>query len=368
MKVVVAPDKFKGSLTAKEVCVAVEVGIRAVEPDAEVVHVPLADGGEGSLDVLIDTLKLDRVEVEVQDPLFRRTRSGYAVKDNQAYIEMAKASGLQLLSERERSAAKTSTVGVGQLMRDAAERGIEEVYLFVGGSATNDGGIGMLHGLGYRFLSESGKELAPTGESLGKIKTIKDPDAVANFKLTIITDVQNPLLGSTGATRMFGPQKVATDQELGLLESGMYHYHELLKRKLGRDLSRLPGSGAAGGIALSTVGLLGGQIQKGIETVLDVTHFREKVAGADLVITGEGKLDEQTLQGKVVAGVSDLSHLLGIKTIAICGDNKLLPGQQAALRLNKVLTLKHPGLSIHDCIQNAADLIRQRITEYLSNF
>ncbi|MEM9327405.1 MAG: glycerate kinase [Bacteroidota bacterium] len=365
MNVIIAPDKFKGSLTAHDVCQAVARGVRAVHPDANLHLIPLADGGEGSLEVLVSTQRMTYMTETVVDPLSRPVQARYARKDDSAYVEMALASGLELLSPPERSASTTSSIGTGQLMRHAIDSGCKHIYLFVGGSATNDGGMGMAHGLGYKFLDAKGIELSPVGENLGNVSTIVEPQSLGPFSLTLVTDVQNKLLGPEGATHKYGPQKGATPQELDQLEAGMSHYAELITERTGSAIAPTLGSGAAGGIAVSAIGLLGGEVKGGIATILEATDFHQLLPQTELVITGEGKIDSQTLQGKVVHGVAQITKQARVRTIAVCGVNELGKEEEGSLGLERVLALKNPSLSVDYCLSHAADLITERTTDYL---
>lgn len=363
MKFLVASDKFKGSLTALEVCQNVEKGIKDVVPEAIVKLMPMADGGEGSLDVLIKTLDLAYVETLVRDPLFRKIKAGYGMKGDTAYIEMARSSGLELLPEHERDPLKSSSHGVGQLMRDALNHGAKRIYLFVGGSATNDGGIGMLSGLGFKLLA-GGQQLEGRGEDLIRIDEILPPENLPAFELTIVTDVQNKLLGPMGATRHYGPQKGADSKSMELLEVGMERFSTLISKNAGFDVSEIPGSGAAGGIAVSGVGVLRGKIKKGIDTFLKVAEFQTHLNHADWVITGEGKMDSQTLQGKVVHGVAKVSMERRIPTIVICGVNEVDNTELELLNIRRVLSLKTTSNTVAQCINQAPELICQRISDY----
>lgn len=367
MKVLIAPDKFKGSLTAKEVCKAIEMGVTEVIPDAELKSIPMADGGEGTLEILTDLLQLEVIELTVGDPYARPIKSKYGMKGQEAFIEMALASGLQLLKEEERSASKTSTIGTGELILHAIDQGAKTIYLFVGGSATNEGGVGVAHALGYRFLDQSGNALSPIGENLKLIHSIQKPDrSFHDIAFQVITDVKNPLLGTEGATYQYGPQKGAKPHELDTLEQGMIHYAQLIQRMTGVDHGIKQGSGAAGGIGMSIMGLLNGDIRNGMDTLLKVTGFEEQVAQTNLVITGEGKVDEQTLQGKVVHGVAKSSQKVGIPVLGICGINQLNDEEWKGLGLQDLASLKQPDLTAEYCMQHAAELISQRVSKMVA--
>ena len=367
MKVLICPDKFKGSLSATEVGNAAKMGIKQVFPDASFELLPLADGGEGTLVVLSNLLDLQMVKVSVSDPLFRPVTATYGINGTNAYIEMARASGFELLSDEERSATKTSSVGTGELVQEAMARGAKSIYLFVGGSATNDGGIGMASALGFRFLDKEGSEVSPIGSNLSQIETIVNSEMSFDVTLHLVTDVQNPLLGKNGATFQYGPQKGATESDVQNLEKGMKHLSNLISKQYGKDVSTTPGSGAAGGMALSVLGLMNGTIQSGIDTILQAVDFEERLKTADLIITGEGKMDEQTLQGKVVHGVVEKAKSFNVPVLVICGDSQLDEHQIASLGVEQVLKLKTDELTVDYCLQNAAELITLRLSQYLKN-
>ena len=365
MKVLIAADKFKGSLTANEVCHSIMQGVLKVDPTADCERLPLADGGEGTLDILLDVLDLQHVEVTVQDPLFRPIVSGYGIREGVAYIEMARASGYELLTDAERSATQTSSIGTGELMRDALEKGARKIFLFVGGSATNDGGMGMAAALGIRFLDQEGNEVVPIGANLSVINSVDLDGFVFGADVVLVTDVSNPLLGPDGASHQYGPQKGATQEEVLMLDQGMAHLAGRVENQVGKDISEVPGSGAAGGLGLSVLGLLNGSVQNGIQTLLKQVKFADKVKEADLVITGEGKIDEQTLQGKVVYGVTKAAQEVNLPVVAICGDSRLNDAQESQLGLERVLRLMQDDLSVDYCINHAAELIQARISEFL---
>ncbi len=367
MNVLVVPDKFKGSLSASEVCQSVSAGVKHVYPDAKITQLPMADGGEGSLEVLMDTLELEYREVLVRDPLFRTKTAGYGRKGKVAYIEMARSSGLQLLSPEERSALKTSTIGVGDLLFDALKEGAEQIYLFVGGSATNDGGAGMLQGLGFRLLDESGNDLSGTGENLARIDKIIPPGEMPVFELVIVTDVQNKLLGPQGASHHYGAQKGASVADIEELEEGLAHFSSLVSSFAGFDVSEVAGSGAAGGTGVSGMGFLGARIQMGITTFLEITHFKQLLKNADLVITGEGKLDSQTLQGKVVDGVARAAHESNQQTIVVCGISEIELESLEPMGVVAILPIKSPERSMAYCMEHAAELIQQCTAEFLKS-
>ena len=365
MNVLICPDKFKGSLTAMEVCQAIDFGVKEVLADATCTMLPLADGGEGTLAVLEEILGLETQKTIVNDPLFRPTIATYGLKGEEAYIEMARASGFELLTDDERSATKTSSIGTGELIKDAITKGAKKVHLFVGGSATNDGGIGLASALGFRFLDENSEEISPIGENLSQIESIEGKDISVDIHL--VTDVQNPLLGTNGASFQYGPQKGASKEDVSSLEKGMKHLSDLVATQYGTDISNVPGSGAAGGIGLSILGLINGTIHSGINTILSAVKFSEAALEANLVITGEGKIDEQTLQGKVVHGVLQETHKANVPVVVICGDSALSQTKQESLNAEKVLKLKTDELTVDYCLEHAKELIKIRIADFLRN-
>lgn len=367
MKVLICPDKFKGSLTARQVCDAVEAGIKGVDDTIDVTSVPMADGGEGTLDVLFDCLNLQKVEVEVNDPLFRKIRSSYGIDGARAFIEMATASGLQLLSEDERNALKTSSFGTGELIKDALDRGATQIYLFVGGSATNDGGTGMAAALGVKFMDEHMEELDPIGSNLSKIATAQAPEIYPEMELIIVTDVKNMLLGPYGAAQLYAPQKGASEKDVTILEAGLAHLDEILSGG-GNRIGEKEGSGAAGGMALTAVGLFNATINSGIESLLEITKLQDKMESTDLVITGEGKMDEQTLHGKVIDGVAKLANANEVKVSAICGINTLTREQSNPLKLDQILSIKEDGVSTQYCMENAYDLVQKKANVLMKRY
>lgn len=370
-KIIIAPDKFKGSLSASEVCAAIRRGIQRVLPEAIIIEHPLADGGEGSLDILSAHLEVETIEAIVQDPLFRPLRASYVKSGQTAYVEMARASGLPLLKPTERNARITTTYGTGQLIRNALRRGCREVLLFVGGSATNDGGIGMATALGYRFLDKQGKTIKPVGEELIRIDRI-DADqlhfAPEKVRSVVVSDVQNPLFGEQGAAWVFAPQKGADEEDVVLLDEGLENLAEIVARDLGTSVSNIPGAGAAGGLGAGGVAFLKAQIQSGIKTVIQTTNLYAHLENADLIITGEGMLDHQSLQGKVIAGVAETALKQNIPCVCIVGNTSLQPADYEPLGIREVLTVMEPGLSLERAIKEAASRVEGLAAKLATNF
>lgn len=361
MKIIIAPDKFKGSLSAREVCEAIQAGIRQVAVDAEIILHPLADGGEGSLDILAGHLAAEEIETIVQDPLFRPLRAAYLKNGETAYVEMARASGLPLLKPSERNARLTSTYGTGQLIRNAIQRGAKRLLLFVGGSATNDAGMGMAAALGYRFWDKDGQWVKPVGENLLQVARIDPESAVVDPLLlssSVVSDVRNPLYGGQGAAYIFAPQKGANAEDVALLDDGLKHIANLIERDLGLQVAELPGAGAAGGLGAGGAAFLKADIRSGIDTMMQATGLPEQLDGADLIITGEGKFDGQSLQGKVVAGVAEMARERGIPCLVFAGSTSLSPVDYEPLGIRKVYTVMEAGMSLSEAIASAAERLK----------
>jgi len=324
MKIIIAPDSFKGSLPAAEVCDIIENAILKILPAAEILKIPLSDGGEGMVNALLTAGDGKKIALQVQDPLFRKITAEYGIlNQDTAVIEMAAASGLPLLTEQERNPLLTSTIGTGELIFDALKnRESQRIVLGIGGSATNDGGMGAATALGVKFYDHNHIELIPCGANLEKIETIDtasvDPQVLGK-EFIIACDVDNPLCGDRGAARVYGPQKGATVEMVMALDRGLRHLGRLLENKSGKDLLDLPGIGAAGGMALPLVALFDAQLKSGLEIVLDRLNFDGLIQDADLIITGEGKTDAQSAMGKVISGVGKKAQKQNIPVIVISG-------------------------------------------------
>lgn len=322
-KFVLAIDSFKGSLTSTEAEAAAREGILRIYPRAETLCIPIADGGEGMLDAL-STLGGQEVHLRVQGPLNDKVEARYLITaDRQtAYIEMASASGLTLVPENLRTPLQTTTRGTGELMRDALDRGCRRLVVGLGGSATNDGGMGMLSALGIRFLDRQGKELEGRGKDMTatvRIDTSLAHPALKTTRCTAACDVRNPFYGTEGAACIFAPQKGATPDDVQLLDQGLQHLAQLYQQATGIDIATLPGAGAAGGLGGALAAFLHADLRPGISLLLEANGFQDKIKGADLIITGEGRADRQTLMGKVPAGVLHEAVRAGIPIALIAG-------------------------------------------------
>ncbi|WP_322401937.1 glycerate kinase [Massilia luteola] len=325
MKIVIAPDSFKESLTALQVAAAIEAGMREVWPDATYVKVPVADGGEGTVQALIDATGGRRVEARVTGPLGQMVDAFYGTAGGAgglAVIEMAAASGLEGVPPDLRDPRTATSRGTGELILAALDAGARRFVLGVGGSATNDGGAGMLQALGVRLLDDAGRDIGPGGAALARLARIDasglDP-RVRAAAFRIACDVDNPLVGPRGASAVFGPQKGASPEMVRQLDAALAHYADIVKRDLGRDIAQMPGAGAGGGIAAAMVVFLHGQLRPGIEIVTEAVGLDAAVRDADLVVTGEGRIDGQTVNGKTPMGVARVARRHGIPVVAIGG-------------------------------------------------
>ena len=322
MKIVIAPDSFKESLTALQVADAIEAGMREVWPDATYVKLPVADGGEGTVQAMIDATGGRRVDVRVTGPLGQAVDAFYGEAGGVAVIEMAAASGLEGVPPDLRDPRTATSRGTGELIRAALDAGARRIVLGVGGSATNDGGAGMLQALGVRLLDADGKDIGPGGAELARLDRIDasglDP-RVRETEFRIACDVDNPLTGPRGASAVFGPQKGATPAMVAQLDAALAHYADVIRRDLGQDIAQSPGAGAGGGIAAAMVVFLEGRLKPGIEIVLDAVGLDAAVRDADLVVTGEGRIDGQTVHGKTPMGVANVARRHGKPVVAIGG-------------------------------------------------
>jgi glycerate 2-kinase len=325
MKVVIAPDSFKESMTAKEVCDAVEKGFRKVFPDANIVKVPMADGGEGTVESLVDATGGSIIPCVVTGPLGLKADAFFGMlgDGNTAVIEMAAASGIHLVAPENRNPLLTTTRGTGELILAALDYGAERIIMGIGGSATNDGGAGMASALGIKLLDENGYELQPGGGSLGKLATIDLSDMdprLSKVKFEVACDVDNPLTGPRGTSAIFGPQKGANAEMVETLDANLAHYAAIIAATLGKNVRDIPGAGAAGGLGAGLLAFLQAELKSGVDIVIEATGLVEKMRGADLVITGEGKIDSQTVYGKTPIGVAKTAKKLNIPVIAIAGN------------------------------------------------
>jgi glycerate kinase len=331
--------------------------------------VPLADGGEGTLDALLRGAGGTKLTAEVCDPLGRKVQAAWGVLgDSSALIEMAQASGLTLVSESERDALNASSTGTGQLIKAALDRGCKEILIGIGGSATTDGGSGALAALGAKFLDANGEVLPPGGAALNELHTIElsqIDSRLRSTRITVLCDVTNPLFGENGAAYVYGPQKGATPDEVKVLDAGLRRLAEVTAATLGRDLSTQPGAGAAGGMGFGLMAFANAELKPGIEVVLEATRFEEKLQSANLVLTGEGALDAQTLSGKAIAGVCKAAKQADVPVIAFGGKVALRGEELSTLGLLSAFPIADAPMSLEDCIARADELLTAAVERVL---
>lgn len=373
MRIVVAPNAFKGSLSAAEAAEAMKKGVLAALPEAEVICVPMADGGDGLTEVMAAALGGLLVPVKVQGPRFDGQEACFCLVAERglAVIEMARASGLALLREELRDPTLTSTFGTGELIRAALALGARRIIVGLGGSATCDGGIGMAAALGYKFLGADGRELSPIGLSLPLIERIDgsglDP-RLAGVKIVGICDVNNPLTGESGASRVYSPQKGATPEQVQLLDEGLAHLAAVIARDLGPGIDRMPGAGAAGGLGGGLHAFLGAELQRGIDVVIDLTRLKEKLRGAGLVLTAEGQIDFQTRFDKAPAGVARAAQEEGVPCIAICGSIGERIEELYGSGISAVFSLCQGPQSLEFAIANGSSQLTQAAEQVVRAF
>ena len=324
MKIVIAPDSYKESLSALEVATQIELGFKEIFPDAQYIKVPMADGGEGTVQAMIEATQGRRVEVDVTDPLGRQVASFYALTGDgaTAMIEMAAASGLAMVPPAQRNPLLTTSYGTGELIKAALDAGARHLILGIGGSATNDGGAGMLQALGVKLLDVAGNELERGGAPLAQLERIdvSGIDArLAECVVEVACDVDNPLTGERGASAIFGPQKGATPEMVAQLDASLKHFAQIILRDLGVDVDAVAGAGAAGGMGAAMMAFLKGQLRPGCEIIAKAVDLDTAVQGADLVITGEGRIDQQTIFGKTPFGVATVARKHGVPVVGIAG-------------------------------------------------
>ena len=395
MKILIAIDSFKGSLSSKEAGEAIKSGILRIIPDAEVLISPLADGGEGTVETLVEALGGSLETVRVKGPLFQEVEARYGILPESrkttleaslktssknplsngqlAVMEMSQASGITLLSPAERNPLKTSSYGVGEMILDAYHKGCHRFLIGIGGSATNDGGIGMLSALGFRFSKENGEEICPIGEDLKDLARIDDasvPEGLLQCSFQIACDVENPLYGENGASLIYGFQKGGNKELLSQMDLWMKRYSELVKEYNPAANPEAPGSGAAGGLGFAFRSFLQGELKSGVSLILEETKLSEKMQGADLVITGEGRLDEQSAMGKAPIGVAKLAKAQGIPVLAFAG--AVTVGAKACNQagidayfpiLREIITLED-AMKKETAKQNLADTVEQTMRLY----
>ncbi len=362
MRIVLAPNAYKECLAAPAVTESMAEGILRVAPEAQVIQVPLADGGDGTVDALVSARKGKYAKIPVHDPLMRTVSAQYGLIDDEqtAVIEMAAASGLWRLKENEKNPLKTTTFGTGEMIRDALDRQVSTIIIGIGGSATTDAGIGVAAALGYRLLDVDGKEIEPAGKDMVRLAHIDDTSVHPRLKDTevlVACDVKNTLLGPEGAAPVYGPQKGATPEMVVQLEKGLETVAAQLETYQGESISEMPGGGAAGGLGAGLVGFCNAQLRSGFDLIADYAHLDEALSGADLVITGEGKIDASTRFGKVPAGVGKRAKKYSVPVVALAGG---LFGEISSLYeegINALFSIVPGPLMLTEAISRARELI-----------
>lgn len=375
LTIIVAPDSFKGSLSARDAAMAMERGVRDAAPEAQVVSLPLSDGGEGLVEILTDVLHGQIEAADVHGPLPEQrvsARWGWVEHSRTAVIEMAQAAGLGLVPAERRDPKVTTTYGVGELIRLALDRGAASMIIGIGGSATNDGGAGMAEALGVAFLDKRGMRLPRGGAALSALTRCdrtRIDQRLARASIRVACDVRNPLLGQNGASAVYAVQKGASRDDVALLDEALTQFRKVVLDETGLDVQAFPGSGAAGGLGAGLMAFCGAELQSGITIVLDAVEFDVALERADLVITGEGKLDVQTHHGKVVAGVVERCQRKRVPVAAVVGMRETPNGEKSEPEsLGAVFTLVAPGISMDEAIRNAPTLLRARTRELVEHF
>ena len=372
MKILIIPDKFKGSLTAEQVIDAIATGLKDSLPEVQIFSITASDGGDGFLNAICQSNpSVQQVSCETTDPLGRPIDAlmGWEPSSGSAYVEMARASGMELLQPEERNPELTSTLGTGTMIVDAIERGAKQIYVGLGGSATNDGGTGIAQALGFRFLDRSNQALPTIGGSLDKIQQIDRTNLhpkLGSVSVYAVNDVRNPLLGAEGAAAIYAPQKGATTEQVDRLEQGLANLDRVVSRDLGIDVAELPGSGAAGGTGFGLKAFADAQFISGAEFVLSQSEAQSllEAGEVDFIWTGEGKIDVQTSFGKLVFGVAEIGKAYKVPVFAICGRLDLQVTSISDLGLQDIVALSEQGYSLEECINQAGPLIRQLMAQW----
>ncbi|HEX6225314.1 MAG TPA: glycerate kinase [Chryseolinea sp.] len=372
MKVLVAPDKFKGSLDAIKVCQAIEEALHESGKQVELKSIPMADGGEGTCDMLTQFSNGKKITMEALDPFFRKVKGEFGISGDgkTAFVEMANVSGLQRLRSEERNALLGTTFGTGQLIAAALDRGVQSIIMGVGGSGTNDAGIGMGEALGAKFYDATGNQLKPIGQNLKSIRSIDISGLhprIKDVSVTAICDVSNPFYGVNGAAYVFGPQKGASPEVVRFLDEGLVNFASVVKQQFDLDIN-FPGAGAGGGLGGGAKIFFNIRFQSGIRFITDFIGLESLVEGSDLIISGEGKMDEQTLSGKVVKGLADLARKFHKPLVVIVGKNELSSDQTASLGVQKVVMLLDGKTTEDEAFGATYALIKKRMSDEVIPF
>jgi len=363
MKIVIAPDSYKESLSALEVATAIERGFREIFPSAEYIKIPVADGGEGTVEAMVAATNGRIVKVAVKGPLGEQAEGFYGISGDEqsAFIEMAAASGLEMVPPAKRDPLITTSWGTGELIRHALDAGVKHIIIGIGGSATNDGGAGMVQALGAKLLDEQDRQIAPGGaalESLARIDLRELDKRLAGCRIEVACDVTNPLTGEAGASAVFGPQKGATPEMIARLDKALEHYAEIIASDLDIDVLNLAGGGAAGGMGAALYAFCGAELRQGIEIVTDALALDKHVRGADLVITGEGRIDSQTVHGKVPVGVAKVAKRYNIPVIGIAGSLTADVGVVHDHGIDAVFSVIYTICTLEKALENAGENVR----------
>ena len=358
MQIIIACDSFKDALPAFEVCQAIAKGIQTANPDIHPILLPMADGGEGTAEILTQHLKGTMVSVATTDALFRPIHAQYGLSEDGkvAIIDMAQASGLQLLGQAERNPMLASSFGTGELIRDALQKGVKKILLGIGGSATNDAGMGMASALGYRFMDKAGKVLKGTGADLQLVHRFeKSTDTASLPEVEVLCDVENPLFGPDGAAFVYGKQKGGSPEMLVALDDGLQHFSTIINPKL----ANTPGAGAAGGLGFGALAFLNAKLRSGIESIMEYSNFEHYLKEADLVITGEGKIDHQTLHGKLIAGICKRAKEYNVPVIALSGSMTIGPEETKQLGLQAAFSILNAPMPLEQALVSTERLLQQ---------
>ena len=367
MKIVVAPDSFKGSLTALQAAEAIEKGLRDIFPAAEIKKMPMADGGEGTVQSLVDATGGRRLVERVSDPLGIEIEAEYGILGDEttAVIEMAAASGLTLVPPNRRNPLESTTYGTGQLIKAALDRGCRKLIIGIGGSATNDGGAGMAEALGAKLLTSGGQLISPGGGGLGALDTINVSDLDSRIAATatvVACDVDNPLTGKNGAAYVYGPQKGATLEMIETLDANLAHFASIVQRDMGKVVGETPGAGAAGGLGAGLIAFLDAELKSGVDIVIDAVQLETQLEGASLVVTGEGEINFQTVFGKTPVGVAKLAKAHGIPVIAIAGSISNGAEDVHKSGIDAIIDIVPAPMPLESAVENAFDLTVEAAT------
>lgn len=377
MKIIICPDKFKGTLTANEATAAINEGIKTFNPSIETLLMPMSDGGEGLVSLFAEKEEVETIKMVVHNPLFKpiETTFAYHPKEATAFIEMSKASGLELLRKEERNPCYTTSFGTGEMIKKAIETGAKKIILGIGGSATNDAGIGMAEALGYQFFDKQGNRLTPIGKNLIHIETIDSSEVnqtIFETVLIVACDVKNVLYGQNGAAFVYAAQKGANVDEIKILDSGLINMARVIRNHFNINLSNLEGAGAAGGMGAGAVAFLNGTITSGIDLIMNLYNFENHLSTTDLILTGEGKLDSQTFSGKVINGIVSKAQKHDIPVVAFCGKLDVSQNELSANGIHRAIALFQTETDFEYIKQHSysrlVEFTRKFISEYCASF